>query len=64
MSFVESLSAVSIDVSDPTFAMCITAMVLLVAGVFALPALAAALTLLRTEGFARFISHLLRRHPH
>ena len=61
MSFVESLSAVSVDVSDPTFAICVTAMVLLVAGLFALPALAAALTFLRTEGLTRFVAQLFRR---
>ena len=64
MSFVEGLSAVSVDVSDPTFAICVTAMVLLVGGVFALPAVAAALSVLRTEGLMRFLSHLLRRRPH
>ena len=64
MSFVEGLSAVSVDMSDPTFAICITAIVLLVAGLFTLPALAAALTFLRTEGLARFIAHLLRRDLH
>jgi hypothetical protein len=61
MSFVEGLSTASVDVADPTFAICVTAMVLLVGGLFALPALAAALSLLRTEGLARFVSHLLRR---
>ena len=64
MSFVEGISAAGVDVADPTFAVCITALVLLVAGVFALPALAAALSLLRTEGLTRFFAHLLRRrHP-
>ena len=47
MSFVEGISAAGVDVADPTFAICITALVLLVAGIFALPALAAALSLLR-----------------
>ena len=61
MSFVEGISAAGVDVADPTFAVCITALVLLVAGVFALPALAAALSLLRTEGLTRFFAHLLRR---
>ena len=61
MSFVEGISAAGVDVADPTFAVCITAMVLLVAGVFALPALAAALSLLRTEGLTRLLAHLLRR---
>ncbi|MDB5905679.1 MAG: hypothetical protein JWM26_4557 [Betaproteobacteria bacterium] len=61
MSFVEGLSTASVDVADPTFAICVTAMILLVVGLFALPALAAALSLLRTEGLARFVSHLLRR---
>jgi hypothetical protein len=61
MSFVEGLSTASVDVADPTFAICVTAMLLLVAGIFALPALAAALSLLRAEGITRFISHLLRR---
>ena len=61
MSFVEGISAAGVDVADPTFAVCITALVLLVAGIFALPALAAALSLLRTEGLTRFFAHLLRR---
>lgn len=61
MSFVEGISAAGVDVADPTFAVCITALVLLLAGVFALPALAAALSLLRTEGLTRFFAHLLRR---
>jgi hypothetical protein len=61
MSFVEGLSTASVDVADPAFAICATAMILLVVGLFALPALAAALSLLRTEGLGRFVSHLLRR---
>jgi hypothetical protein len=61
MSFVEGLSAVSIDVADPTFAICVTAMALLIGCLVALPAFAAALSLLRTEGLARLIAHLLRR---
>jgi hypothetical protein len=60
MSFVEGLST-SVDVADPTFAICVTAMVLLVGGLFAAPALAAALSLLRTEGVARLLAQLLRR---
>ena len=61
MSFVEGMSAAAIDVADPTFAICITAMVLLVAGLFAAPAIAAALSLLRAEGLTRFIANLFRR---
>jgi hypothetical protein len=61
MSFVEGISAAGVDVADPTFAMCVTALALLVAGIFALPALAAALSLIRAEGLARFFSHLIRR---
>ena len=62
MSFVEGISAAGVDVADPTFAICITAMVLLVAGIFALPALAAALSLFRAGGLTRFIAYLRRRH--
>ena len=61
MSFVEGISAAGVDVADPTFAICITALVLLVAGIFALPAVAAALNLFRAGGLTRFIAHLLRR---
>ena len=61
MSFVEGFNAAGVDVADPTFAICVTAMLLLVACVFALPAFAAALSLLRTQGLARFFSQLLRR---
>ena len=61
MSFVEGIGTAGVDVADPTFAMCVTAMLLLVACIFALPAFAAALSLLRTQGLARFFSHLLRR---
>jgi hypothetical protein len=61
MSFVEGFSAASIDVADPTFAICVTAMALLIGCLVALPALAAALRFLRTEGLARLISHFLRR---
>ena len=64
MSFVEGISTAGVDVSDPTFAMCVTALVLLVVGIVALPALTAALTLIRAEGLMRFISHLLRRLHH
>jgi hypothetical protein len=61
MSFVEGLSAGSVDVADPTFAICVTAMLLLVAGLVALPALAAALTFIRSEGLWRFLAHLVKR---
>ena len=61
MSFVEGISTAGVDVADPTFAICATALVLLVVGIFALPALAAALALIRAEGVTRFIMHLLRR---
>ena len=61
MSFVEGISTAGVDVSDPTFAICITALVLLVVGIVALPALTAALTLIRAEGVTRFLMHLLRR---
>ena len=61
MSFVEGISTAGVDVADPTFAICITAMLLLVGCIFAVPALAAALSLLRTEGLTRFFAHLLKR---
>jgi hypothetical protein len=61
MSFVEGLSTASVDVGDPTFAICVTAVVLLIGGLLALPALAAALSMLRTEGLGRFLARLLRR---
>ena len=64
MSFVEGLSAVSLDVTDPAFAICATAMVVLLVGLFALPAIAAALSFLRTEGLMRFLSHLFHRKLH
>ena len=62
MSFVEGINTTSVDVADPTFAICLTVIVLLVAGIFALPALAAALNMLRAGGLARFLSNLRRRH--
>jgi hypothetical protein len=64
MSFVEGISTAGVDVADPAFAICVTALVLLVAGIFALPALAAALNLIRAEGVTRFLMQLLRRLHH
>ena len=61
MSFVEGISTASVDVADPTFAICITTLALIVVGVVALPALTAALTLIRADGLARFVEQLLRR---
>ena len=56
-----ALPAVPALQTGALFAICVTAMLLLVACVFALPAFAAALSLLRTQGLARFFSQLLRR---
>jgi hypothetical protein len=64
MSFVEGISTAGVDVADPTFAICITALVLIVVGIVALPALTAAVTLIRAEGLMRFFAQLLRRFHH
>jgi hypothetical protein len=40
MSFVEGMSVISVDVADPTFVVCVTAAVLLVGLLLAIPAVA------------------------
>ena len=57
MSFVEGLSAGSPDVAGPAFVVCAGSILLLVGLLFAIPALAAVLSLLRSE---RNLGKLLR----
>lgn len=64
MSFVEGIGTASVDVADPTFAICVTALLLLVGGIAVLPALAAALTYIRTGRLTRFVMDVLRRRRH
>lgn len=62
MSFVEGLNAARVDVSDPAFVLCLSGLALLLGLLLAVPALATALSLLRSEGmlgklFGHFMHH-------
>lgn len=62
MSFVEGLNAASVDVSDPAFVLCLGGVALLLGLLLAVPALATALSLLRSQGvlgrlFGHFMHH-------
>ena len=67
MSFVEGISAASIDVSDPTFAVCVGGIVLLVSLLAAAPAVATVLRWLHLSSFGKLwhlLSDGLRRGKH
>lgn len=63
MSFVESWSAVSEAAADPTFTLCVTAVVLIIVALLALPAVGSVLSLFQTEGrLGKLLWNLLGAH--
>lgn len=63
MSFVEGLSAASVDVADPAFVLCVSSVALLLGLLLAVPAVATALSLLRPERlFGKLFGYFTHRN--